>query len=83
MIAAFLTTAAFVPQVIRTVKTKSTRDLSLGMFTMIFTGTVLWLVYGFMINELPIILANSITVCLSFVIFFFKLRETIRDKRGS
>ena len=80
LVAAFLTTAAFVPQVIRTLKTKSTRDISLGMFTMMFTGTALWLVYGLMIDELPVILANSVSVCLSFIIFFFKLRETIRDR---
>ena len=73
LVAAFLTTAAFVPQVIRTLKTKSTRDISLGMFTMMFTGTALWLVYGLMIDELPVILANSVSVCLSFIIFFFIL----------
>ncbi len=81
MVAAFLTTAAFVPQVVRTVRTRNTRDLSLGMFLMMFTGTGCWLVYGLMIGEMPVILANAFTVCLSFVILFYKLKQTISDKR--
>ena len=56
-IAAFLTTAAFVPQVYRVMKTKSTKDLSIVTFSMLFVGVILWAIYGFILNDLPIIIA--------------------------
>jgi len=56
LIAAFLTTTAFFPQVIKTVKTKSTGDLSLPMYTLMFTGTLSWLVYGLLKGDLPVTL---------------------------
>lgn len=74
LIAACLTTGAFVPQTVKTWKTRSTGDLSLGMFLMIFIGTVCWLSYGLLKNDLPIILANAITLSLSFIILFFKIK---------
>ncbi|MEM7550327.1 MAG: SemiSWEET transporter [Bacteroidota bacterium] len=81
LIAAFLTTTAFVPQVIRTVRTRSTRDLSLGMFLMTFTGTCCWLIYGLLIGELPVILANTFTVAFSFILLFYKTREILFPKK--
>lgn len=74
LIAAFLTTGAFVPQVVKTWKTRSTGDLSLGMFLMLFLGTACWLTYGLVKNDLPIILANGLTLSLSFIILYFKIR---------
>ena len=76
LIAACLTTGAYVPQAIKTWKTRRTGDLSLGMFTMIFLGTICWLLYGIMKGDLPIILANTITLGLSFVILYFKVMES-------
>lgn len=72
--AAFFTTIAFVPQVIKTWKSKHARDLSLGMFSMFTTGVVLWLVYGLLIGSWPIIIANIVTVGLAGTILYFKLR---------
>jgi MtN3 and saliva related transmembrane protein len=72
--AASLTTGAFVPQVIKTWRTRSTEDLSLGMFLMLFIGTGCWLLYGLLKRDLPIILANSVTWGLSFIILFFKMK---------
>ncbi len=74
LIAAFLTTSAFVPQVFRTWKTKSAGNLSLTMYIAMFVGIVLWLVYGIHLNSLAMILANSITAILTFLLIIFKLR---------
>lgn len=71
--AGFCTTAAFLPQVIKTWKTKSAKDLSLGMYSIFCTGVLLWLIYGIMISDLPIILANAVTLILAVSILFFKL----------
>lgn len=73
LVAAFLTTGAFVPQVVKTWKTRSTGDLSLGMFLMIFFGTGCWFTYGMVKNDLPLMLANGLTLSLSFVILYFKI----------
>ncbi len=58
LIAALLTTASFLPQVYKTWKTKSTESLSLTMLLIFVTGVFCWLVYGFLIDSFPIILAN-------------------------
>lgn len=65
LLAGTLTTVAFVPQVIRTWKSKSAKDLSLAMLGTFTAGVVCWMVYGVMIDSLPIILANSITFLLA------------------
>ncbi len=75
LIAASLTTIAFLPQVIKTWRTKSAKDLSLGMFATFTTGVLLWLIYGLLVNDLPIILANIFTLSLSSIILFFKIKH--------
>ena len=65
LLAGALTTVAFLPQVIRTWKTKSTKDLSLAMLGTFTTGVFCWLIYGLMIDSLPIILANAVTFVLA------------------
>ena len=72
--AATLTTAAFVPQVYKTWKTKSVDELSLTMYLVFFTGIVLWLIYGIYIHSLSIILANTITGLLVLLLIYFKLK---------
>lgn len=74
LIAACLTTASFVPQVYKTWKTKDVSGLSLPMFLTFTLGIVLWLVYGICIESAPIILANTITVVLSLLLVYFKLK---------
>lgn len=71
--AAVCTTIAFMPQVLKTWRSKSAKDLSLGMFSLFFTGVALWLVYGVLQSDLPIILANSLTLLLAGSLLFFKL----------
>jgi len=72
--AAVLTTAAFLPQVYKTWRTKDVSGLSLTMFLMFFTGITLWLIYGFLIESPPLILANGITVVSSFLLLYFIIR---------
>lgn len=69
-----LTTIAFLPQVIKTWKSKSARDLSIVMFSVFCLGTLLWLIYGIIIQQLPIILANSVTLALAGLLIYFKIR---------
>ena len=72
--AAFCTTFAFLPQAIKVYQTKSTRDISLYMFLIFTIGVLSWLVYGLIINDLPVILANAVTLILSFFILIYKLK---------
>lgn len=72
--AATLTTVAFIPQVVRAWRTRSTRDISLPMFLVLALGITLWLIYGAMIRDLPLIAANLVTLVLVLMILFFKLR---------
>lgn len=69
-----LTTAAFLPQVIKTWKTRSAKDLSLGMFLLFCLGVVLWLAYGIIQRDIPVIVANLLTLILASALLFFKLR---------
>ena len=72
--AATLTTAAFIPQVYKTWKTKSVDELSLTMYLVFFIGIVLWLIYGIYIDSFSIILANTITGFLVLLLIYFKLK---------
>ena len=73
-IAATLTTIAFLPQVIKVWKSRSARDISLGMYFLFSTGVLLWLVYGIMLAAWPIIVANLITLLLALLIVGMKLK---------
>jgi len=68
------TTIAFLPQVIKTWKSGSAKDLSLGMFSFFCFGVLLWLIYGIIIRDVPVILANLFTLLLASSLLFFKLR---------
>ena len=74
VIAAILTTSAFVPQVYKTWKSKSARELSLTMYLVLFTGIVLWFIYGYVIESFAIKLANIITGLLVLMLIYFKLK---------
>ena len=73
--AAFCTTVAYLPQAIQAWRTRSTRDLSLPMLVVLTMGLALWLVYGAIIRDVPLIAANSVTLALTGVILYFKLRH--------
>jgi len=72
--AAFCTTISFLPQAIKTIKTKDTSGISLFMYFLFTLGTFLWLVYGIMDNNLPVMIANAITLIFACIIFIYKIR---------
>jgi MtN3 and saliva related transmembrane protein len=74
LVAGALTTASFVPQVIKTWRTRSARDFSLPMLLLFTIGVALWLVYGVMIGSRPVIVPNVITLVLTAYILSVKLR---------
>lgn len=71
--AAFLTTAAFLPQAIHSWKTRDLSGISLPMYSMFSLGVACWLIYGLMINSWPVIIANSITLLLACAVLLLKL----------
>lgn len=71
--AAALTTAAYIPQAIKTIKTRQTKDISLWMYVMMSVGILLWLVYGIYNADWPIILANCVTIMLVIPILIIKI----------
>ena len=73
-VAAILTTAAFLPQVYKTWRTKDVSGLSLTMFLMFFAGIALWLIYGLLIKSPSMIFANGITVVSSFLLLYFIIK---------
>jgi MtN3 and saliva related transmembrane protein len=75
LVAAFLTTVSFVPQVLRTWNTRSTKDISLAMFVAYTTGIGLWLIYGIFLRDIPIIASNAVTFVLAAIILGLKLRH--------
>ena len=74
LVAAVFTTISFLPQAVKTIKTKHTKDLSLGMYLVLTTGIFLWLLYGILIRDVPIIIANIITSVLTSTILILKIR---------
>jgi MtN3 and saliva related transmembrane protein len=74
LIAALFTTVSLLPQLIKVYKTKSAKDISTGMFTLFGSGVFLWFVYGVFVNDLPIIVANSLAFVQAAVILFFKAK---------
>jgi MtN3 and saliva related transmembrane protein len=72
--AAILTTAAFVPQVIKAHQSRHTQDLSLLMYLLFAAGITLWIIYGFSLHSIPVIAANSVTLVLSLYLIFLKVK---------
>jgi len=75
LVAATCTTVSFLPQVLHAFKSKSTKDISLPMYLTFSFGVAMWFVYGIFLHSVPIILANSITFVLVFIILLLKLKH--------
>ena len=71
--AAILTTLAFLPQLLKTLKTKKAEDVSLITLIMFLTGVLSWIIYGYKISSTPILIANIITFILNLFILIFKI----------
>jgi MtN3 and saliva related transmembrane protein len=72
--AAILTTASFLPQALHTFQTKDVRGISLSMYSAFTAGVALWLVYGWLLDAWPIVIANAVTLTLAASILIMKLR---------
>jgi MtN3 and saliva related transmembrane protein len=81
-IAAVLTTAAFLPQAILTIRTRDTSGISLATYGMLVTGVCFWLVYGLLIMAWPIIIANTITIITGGTILVLKLQGLTAKSRS-
>jgi MtN3 and saliva related transmembrane protein len=77
-LAAFLTTASFIPQAWQTFRTRDVSGISLGMYSVFTAGVALWLVYGLALQAWPIVIANAITLLLATAILGMKLRYGAR-----
>lgn len=74
LLAATVTTSSFLPQVIKTWKSKSAKDVSFAMLITFITGVSLWLIYGIFRHDLAIILANFVTLILNLLILWLKIK---------
>ncbi len=81
-LAAALTTASFVPQALLTLRTRNVSGISLGMYSAFTAGVALWLVYGISLGELPIIVANALTLALAATILTMKILVEREQRRG-
>ena len=73
-LAAFGTTASFLPQAIKTIQTRDTSGISLPMYILFTVGTLLWLIYGVMSPSLPVAVANAITLIFATTISVYKIK---------
>ncbi|MBI5788007.1 MAG: SemiSWEET transporter [Candidatus Schekmanbacteria bacterium] len=74
LLAATCTTTSFLPQAIKVIKTRHTKDLSLGMYALLSIGLCLWFAYGILVNDLPLMMANGITLIFTVIILFLKIK---------
>jgi MtN3 and saliva related transmembrane protein len=81
LIAACLTTFAFLPQVVMTFRSRSTAGLSLPMLVVLASGITLWIFYGIGIGQAPVILANGATLLLVAILLSLKVRDILRGRR--
>jgi len=72
--AAFGTTVSFLPQALKTIRTKNTSGISLSMYALFTAGTLFWLIYGLMSGSLPVTIANAITLVFASIILVYKIR---------
>jgi len=73
--AGFLTTVAFAPQVAKTLRARSARDISLGMYALFCAGVGLWLLYGLLIASWPVVVSNFVTLVLAGAVLILKMRH--------
>jgi MtN3 and saliva related transmembrane protein len=73
-VAGTLTTAAYLPQVVKVWRSRSVGDISLQMYILMVTGASLWVVYGLMLMAWPVIIANAVSLLFTAIILGFKLR---------
>jgi MtN3 and saliva related transmembrane protein len=75
LIAAILTSTSFLPQALKTIRTKDTSSISLFMYILFTLGTLMWFIYGLATNNFPVWLANGFTLILASIILYFKIQD--------
>ena len=80
LIAGFCTTVAYLPQVLRTWRTRSTGDISLGMFSVMVLGLACWLIYGILLADIPLIVSNAVTLVLAGAILLFQIASRVSKR---
>ena len=73
LIGATLTAVSLLPQLLKVIKTRSTKDISAGMFAFFVTDFFVWLIYGILIKDIPLIIANSFALVEAIIILIFKI----------
>jgi len=79
LFAAVLTSTSFLPQALKTIRTKDTSSISLAMYILFTVGTLLWFVYGIATDNFPVWIANGFTLILASIILFFKIQNTLKS----
>ena len=74
-LAALCTTCSFLPQVIKTIKIKETKDISFSMYAILIAGVLLWIIYGILKQDVPVIVANVITFVLATTVLILKIKH--------
>ncbi len=72
--AACCTTISFLPQAVKTIRTRNTSSISLSMYALFTLGTLFWLIYGILSHDVPVYLANGVTLVFAMIILAYKLR---------
>lgn len=80
-VAGFLTSVAFVPQVVKVFKDKHTEGISLLMYLTFMSGLICWIIYSIHIGDTPLLIANIVTLALAFPVFYMVIRNKMKSKR--
>ncbi|MDM7861842.1 SemiSWEET transporter [Alteromonas sp. ASW11-36] len=80
-IAAFCTSLSFLPQAVKVIKTRNTDSLSLSMYSVFSFGVLLWLIYGALLGDMPMIVANTITLLFALIILAMKVHHRVQKLR--
>ena len=83
LIAAISTSISFLPQAIKVIRSQNTDAISLSMYCLFVFGVSLWLLYGYLLDDLPMLLANSITLLFAAIILSIKIKHTLKDLKRS
>lgn len=83
LIAAFCTTAAFVPQVLQIIRTGNVDGISLQMYSIFTFGVAMWLTYGIIMQDLPMLLANLVTLVLAALVLGLTLRKRMQNRQAN
>ena len=83
LLAAVLTSSSFLPQALKTIRTRDTASISLSMYILFTVGTLMWFIYGIISDNLPVWLANGFTLILASIILYYKVKNTLsqQDKK--